>query len=350
VKRQDLTIRPYDTIPEWDHFVATHSQGSILHTSAMIRCQMETKQHVPHAYGVLDAAGELCAVLVAVRVSTISGLASSIASRSVMYAEPLCRNDQVGLEGVRALVQQHDREMQNQAVFSEVRPIFDCGRIHDIFVECGYQRCGYINYEVSLQGSEAELFRRMSRKRRHNVRAAIRKGVTIRSMSLAEGLGDFYDLVAKSYGHAQVPVVDQSLFQSVVRRVPTSAVRLLIAYYGGLPVSTGCFLVYNKRVLCWYAGTHRLSGVYSMPLLFWEAIRQFSREGHEIMDLAGGGWEGEDYGVGKFKEKFGGACTNHGRYRKIYSRWKLKAAETAYSVLRGWVAPWASIAASLRRI
>ncbi len=337
--RSNPSIKPYHDIPCWDDFVAAHAKGSFYHTTAMIRCHLETKQHVPYAYGALDSQGELCALLVAVRVSTMTGFASSIASRSIMYAEPLARNDQAGLHGVRTLLDQHDRDMNRNTLFAEVRPIFDCQEIHDTFQACGYQRLGYINYEISLGGTDAELFQQMSPKRRQNVRSAIRKGITVKAVDFESGLSDFYKLVSESYRRSKVPAVDISLFQSVAHQFPPAARRLYIAYFEGLPVSTGCFLAYKNRVLCWYAGTHRLPGVYSMPLLSWEAIRQYSREGYATLDLAGGGWEGEDYGVGKFKEKFGGERTNHGRYRKIYSPWKLKAAAAAYGVLRGWVSP-----------
>ncbi len=71
-----------------------------------------------------------------------------------------------------------------------------------------------------------------------------------------------------------------------------------------------------------------------MALVFWEAIKQFSNEGYSVFDLAGAGWEGEQYGPGKFKSKFGGKETNFGRYRKVYSPWKLIAANTAYKLIR----------------
>lgn len=321
----------------------SHPCGSVLHTTAMIRCEMATQRHTPFAYGALDENGDLCAVLVAVRVATLDGIASPLATRSIMYAEPIFRNDAAGRHGVRALILKHDNEMKRWALFSEVRPLFDCPVDDDPLVDCGYEKHGYINYELRLNRNEAELFQRMNAKRRNNVRSATRRGVSIREVDFREGLDAFYQLINESYAHSRVPVVDRSLFDAVAREFPETVSRLLIAYYQGVPVATGCFLAYKNRVLCWFAGTHRIPGVYSTSLLFWEAIKQYASEGYEIFDLAGGGWEGEAYGVGDFKEKFGGERTNHGRYRKIYAPWRLKVAESVYGVLRGWVAPKATL-------
>jgi lipid II:glycine glycyltransferase (peptidoglycan interpeptide bridge formation enzyme) len=76
-----------------------------------------------------------------------------------------------------------------------------------------------------------------------------------------------------------------------------------------------------------------------MSAIFWEAIRLFSHQGIELLDFAGGGWEGEQYGPGRFKAKFGGQQTNFGRYRKIYAPWTMKAAESVYEKVRDFIAP-----------
>jgi hypothetical protein len=335
--RPGLTLRPYQEIPSWDAFVEAHPKGSILHTTAMIRCEAATRRHEPFAWGAINEDGMLCALLVAVRVSTLDGLASNFASRSIMFAEPIYSATDEGLAGVQQLIDRHDQTMSRNCLFAEVRPLFDCPNSHDPFLDRGYCRLGYLNYELRINRSEDELFRRLNEKRRNNIRSACRKGVKVSEVDLEQGLQPFYQLVAESYSRSKVPIVDQTLFSAVAREFCSSQVRLLIAYYQKIPVATGCFLAYKNRVICWYAGTHRIPGVYSTAMVFWEAIKRYSAEGYEIFDLAGAGWEGEDYGPGKFKSKFGGELTNHGRYRKVYAPLKLKAVESVYNAVRGWV-------------
>jgi lipid II:glycine glycyltransferase (peptidoglycan interpeptide bridge formation enzyme) len=148
-----------------------------------------------------------------------------------------------------------------------------------------------------------------------------------------------HSLLAESYAHAKIPLVDRSLFQSAATNFCRSRLRVMVAKYMDSPVAVGCFLLYKKRVVCWYAGTKRIPGIPATSQIFWEAIRQFSQEGFEVFDFAGGGWEGEAYGPGRFKAKFGGEQTNYGRYRKIYAPRMMKAAESVYSRIRDFYAP-----------
>ncbi len=310
-----------------------------MHTTAMIRCEQATKGHTPLALGAMNGKGQLCALLVAVRVRTLKRIGESLSSRSIMYAEPICLDTPEGHAGLTQLIRRHDEFMEKKTLFAEVRPVFECANGFDPFLAEGYQRLGYLNYEIRLDRSEEELFRSLSQKRRNNIRSADRKGVLVAEIDLESGLKDFYSLVNESYFRAQVPVVHPSLFSAVAREFQPGQVRLLTAYYEGAPVATGCFLGHKKRVICWYAGMIRIPGVYATARVFWEAMKRYAAQGYEVFDLAGAGWEGEDYGPGKFKSKFGGEPTNHGRYRKVFAPWKAKAASIAYSAFRGWISP-----------
>jgi serine/alanine adding enzyme len=302
----------------------------------MIRSEESTRRHTPYAIGALDTEGKLCAILVAVRVSTLAGLGAQMSTRSIMYAEPICLDSEAGRIGLQALIQRHDRDMCRNVLFGEIRPNFNNQIVENALIQGGYKYSGYLNFEIDLNQSEDELFHNMNTKRRNNVRSAMRRGVEIKESDFANGIEDLYRLISYSYMRSKIPFVDSSLFYSVARQIDPLHHRLLVAYYNGEPVSAGLFLAYKDRVVCWYAGTKRITGVHSMSLLFWEAIKQFSKEGYAVFDLAGAGWEGEPYGPGKFKSKFGGKETNNGRYRKVYSPWKLLAANTAYQIFRRW--------------
>lgn len=333
---ETIAIEDFTNIADWDSFVLSHPRGSIFHTTAMVRAENSTKLHRPYAMGATTPDGNLCAILVAVRVSTIQIIASAMASRSIMYAEPIYLDNEFGRAGVRKLIAIHDQEMRRNTLFCEVRPNFSSPGLTNPLSDCQYRRLGYINYELAIDQPENVLFRGLSDKRRNNIRSAVRKGVAVEEVDLCKGLNEFYDLLATTYRRSRIPLADASLFRSVAVELRQPYVRLLIAYYDGVPVSAGCFLAFKDRVTCWYAGTKRIPGVQSMTLVFWEAIRRYAKEGYSVFDFAGAGWEGENYGPGRFKSKFGGERTNHGRYRKIYAPWKMKAANAAYHVLRRW--------------
>ncbi len=82
-KGDDLRILPFDQLPDWDDFVESHIQGTLFHTCAMIRTMESAKGHSPFAHAAVDENGAICAMLVAVKVSTLGRWADRIAARSI---------------------------------------------------------------------------------------------------------------------------------------------------------------------------------------------------------------------------------------------------------------------------
>jgi serine/alanine adding enzyme len=342
--KSSLKIKKYHEIPEWDRFVLEHPQGSVFHTTSMIRCDELTPNRVPFAYGAIDSEGRLCALLVAVRVSTLNVAAGQIASRSIMEAEPIFNRTESGRKGIVDLLEHHDQQMSRKVLFSEIRP-FHQPADHAQFSEgnllttAGYSQLGYINYEMELSSCEDELFRRLGSKRRNNVRSANRRGVHVREVSGQSGRDQLYAMLSHSYSRVKIPLVDRSLFESAAEQLPEEYFRIYTAYYQGDPVASGCFLAFKDRIICWYVGSLRLKGIAATTSVFWHAMKTFGSEGYRIFDFAGGGWQNEHYGPGRFKAQFGGTVTNHGRYRKIYAPWKLRVAQTIYDRFRVYLAP-----------
>jgi hypothetical protein len=334
-----LEIRPYSALPGWDAYVEHHPKGTVFHSSSMIRAQSTTKRHHPYAMAAVNAGGQICALLVAIRVATLGKWSGPLAARSILYAEPICSDTPEGRTGLRQLIFEHDVYMRKRTLFAEVRPFFARIPEDDPLLEQGYSFAGYLNYELRINDSEENLFKRLHAKRRNNVRSSIRRGVVVEQVDPMAGLSDLYESVSESYASSKIPLVDRSLFESAFREFPGATCRILLAKYEQQVAAAACFLAYKNRVICWYAGAKRISGVAAMSRLFWEAIRQYASEGYQIFDFAGAGWEGEEYGPGKFKSKFGGELTNFGRYRKIYAPWKLQAASSAFETFRGWISP-----------
>ena len=123
-KGNDLKILPFDQLPEWDGFVESHVKGTIYHTSAMIRTMALTKGNSPFSHAAVDQLGRICAMLVAVKVSTLGRWADPFAARSIFYAEPIYLNTIDGQNGVMQLVRHHDRYMRGRTLFAEVRPFY----------------------------------------------------------------------------------------------------------------------------------------------------------------------------------------------------------------------------------
>jgi len=335
----DLRILSFDQLPDWDGFVESHIKGTIFHTCAMIRTMESAKGHSPFAHAAVDENNAICAMLVAVKVSTLGRWADRIAARSILYAEPIFLESRQGREGVAQLLRHHDNYMRRRTLFAEVRPFFAAPVSENALLNQGYELLGYYNYELNLQRDEQQLFIGLDPKCRNNVRSTKRRGLIVREVEPFKELNRFYAIVSESYAGSKVPLADRSLFESAFREMPQNICRVFFAEYEGEVAAVACFLAFKNRVVYWYAGAKRIPGISAMSMILWEAITKYSVEGYQSFDFAGAGWEGEEYGPGKFKAKFGGVLTNFGRYRKVYSPWKLRCASSAYKIMRGWISP-----------
>ena len=120
---QKRTLTPQEDPEKWDAYVIRHPKGTVFHTSWMMRAYGDTPQCEPFAIAAQNDRGEIIALLTAVRVSIFSGLASRVASRSILYAEPLCDPTPEGQEALGILICEHDRVMQWNTLYTEIRPI-----------------------------------------------------------------------------------------------------------------------------------------------------------------------------------------------------------------------------------
>lgn len=329
-------VGPADA-PSWDAYVEAHPKGTVFHTSAMIDVYAAVPRYEPFAAAAVNADGNIVALLVAVRIETLSGLASSWASRSVLHAEPICNDDDEGIEALLLLLHHLDRTMGSRTVFSEVRPIGPPGAEQVALEKCGYVFKDYFNYIVDLTQDAERLWNGLSRSCRQNINRCRRRNVVIHEETSHHGVRTMYALIQASYRRAKVPLADVSLFHAALERLPRGAVQIRIATHHGAPVAGGIVLVFKGRVYAWYGGTTRPAGVTPFDGFTWDEIQWGHRNRQQVYDFGGAGWPDDDYGPRRFKAKFGGQLVNHGRYLKVYSDWKLAVAKTSFRVLRGVV-------------
>ncbi|MFK7736633.1 MAG: lipid II:glycine glycyltransferase FemX [Pirellulaceae bacterium] len=310
-----------------------HPYGSIFHTQAMVQAYRETPGYEPIAIACREE-GRIIGLLVSVKINSVGALAGRLGTRCVMFAEPIVCEGPAGIRAFRELLAEHDRRVANHVIFSEIRPLQIHGLSRDLLVSQGYEYFDYHNYVFDIDREPDEIFKSLHSKRRNNLRGNERKGLTVREGVSSSDWDVFYSHLEASYRRSRIPLVDQEHFRSTYENLTQDRCRLTIAELKGEPIGSACHLMHKNRVYCWYAGTKRMPGVYAQVSLVWEAMQWGALHGFELYDFAGAGWDGEDYGPGTFKARFGGEHLKISRYRKVYSDWRMKVAEFGYNVSR----------------
>lgn len=329
----------YLDCPQWDDFVAQHPQGTLFHTRTLIRAYATTHLYSPLALAAVDSHGEILALFVATRVGLIGEWANQFTGRSIHFAEPLVADNPAGEDALKELMRIHDEACRRTALFTEIRPISSTHSVSSFWGSIGYELKGYHNYELNIQQSVDKIWQGFTGTCRRNIKRAERRGVSVEVVEPHTNVPTLYSILKESYSNSKIPLVDISHFFSVFRELDPQQLRLAVAKLDGEVIAASCFLTDAKRVYYWFAGTKRVPGISAMASIVWDAIQHYSQTDKAIFDFCGAGWEGEEYGPGRFKAHFGGTLTNYGRYRKVYSQWRFKLADAAYSAVRGILAP-----------
>lgn len=326
--------------PLWDDFVARHPKGSVFHTSAMIQVFAAAKGHTPIALAAISDAGEILSLLVAVRVQTLPRFFGSVSSRSVWYAEPLCGETTESVDSLRVLVTRHDRIMQRRTLFTEVRPLLSAGPERSALELSGYHYLDYLNYVVDTTQSVDTLWKRLSKSAQSHVRKCERRGFEVKHLDGSDCVDILYGFLRMTYGRAEVPLADRSLFQAAYEILrPRGMIEFVVVYDGDKPIAADTMLTFKKQVFAWYGGSLRMTGLSPAAFFQWREIEWSAQNGFEHYDFGGAGWPDIPYGVRDFKASFGGELVCYGRYRKVYSRWKMALAERAYEFGRSVISP-----------
>lgn len=331
-------ISPQDDPMRWDQFVNDHPKGTVFHLSSMLQSLEETPKHENLACAAIDEKGEVLALHPAIKVSTLEGMVSRVASRSICYAEPLCAAEPRGRSALKTLIQRHDRQMRYRTLFAEVRAISAPCLEQETLQQCNYEFRDYLNYLVDTSVETDTLWRKLSKSARSSISKTQRKGVEACLLEPQQGIERIYPLIVASYARSRVPLASIELFHSVLRNLPPEMIQIRVATLGDEDIAGGIGLIYRQRFFAWYGGSLRQAGVFPFDLLTWEEIRWCAENGIKLYDFGGAGWPDEAYGPRDFKSKFGGQLVHFGRYTNQYSRIRMAIANTAFEAVRGILA------------
>lgn len=324
----------------WDSFVQQHPKGSVFHTSAMVQVFAAAKGHMPVALAAVSADGRILSLLVGIRVQTLPHVLGALSSRSIWYAEPICEESDEGILSLGDLIAEHDRRMRRRTLFTEIRPLRSSGGERTQLQNHGYRYLDYLNYIIDTRQPVEVLWKNMHASAQSHFRKCDRRGYEMRFVNGPECIDILYDFLWLTYGRAKVPLADKSLFQAAYNILhPRKMIEFIVVYDQDKPVAADTLLIFKKQAFAWYGGSLRITGLSPAAFMQWREIEWSAQNGIEHYDFGGAGWPDVPYGVRDFKASFGGELVSYGRYRKVYSRWKMALAERAYEFGRSVISP-----------
>jgi lipid II:glycine glycyltransferase (peptidoglycan interpeptide bridge formation enzyme) len=321
---------------QWRSFVQAHSHGNIFHTPEMFEVFKRTKGHHP-ALWAATRHGQILALLLPVNITLMGGLLRPLTTRSVVYGSVLCAEGSAGQEALRVLLRTYVQEMNGASLFTELRNLSDLEDSQPVLIERGFAYDDHLNYLIDLAPSPEEVLQSLGRRTRKHIRRGLRQGdVHVEVMTEREGVSRCYDLLARTYNSAEIPLADLSLFEAAFDLLsPKGMIRFTVARVEDAIAAVSVELLYKDIVYGWYGGLDREYGSY-MPneMLMWNILEWGAQHGYKIYDFGGAGHPDEEYGVRDFKAKFGGKLVCFGRNIYVHSPLLLKLSTGGYELYR----------------
>lgn len=320
----------------WRQFVASHPQGNIFHTPEMFEVWKETKGCVPELWAAVDDS-KIVALWLPVHISLSNRLLKRFTTRTVVFGGVLGGDGQFGAKGVSELLAHYKRHARMRSLFTEVRNVSEPNGLLPVLSESGFRYEEHLNYLISLQGPVEAVFDRIGSRTRQHIRKGIKRNqVRIEEICELEKIAVCYHLLQKTYGRANVPLPDISLFHAAFDRLlPLNMVRFVLAYVDNEPAAVSVELLYKDTVYGWYGGVDRRF-VANVPneLLMWNVLQWGCEHGYHVYDFGGAGKPDEKYGVRDFKAKFGGELVCYGRNVWVAHPAWFAASKFGYALLR----------------
>ena len=327
-----MQVIGYDKIDrvEWSAFVHNHSQGNVFQTPEMYDV-FALSDHILPIVVAATINNQIVGILLAQYITNGNKWASYFTARSIIIGGPLVCNNDSGV--MKAILNAYKKQLPNQTIYSEIRPIYDIGAINVSLKSLGWIRKGHYNMQMALDKSQDALFEQMHKERKRNVKQAINAGLVFREVTKKEDVHAIVMLIQQTYKRKHVPISYLDMFEKVRQLLKPYA--HFFACYGpeGKMIAGEVRLCYKDLVYAWFAGSdeHYLK-LRPNDFTMWSVICWSLQHGYKLLDFGGGGEPGVPYGVRDYKLKYGCQMFDYGRYVYVHRPISLWAGTLAYKI------------------
>jgi FemAB-related protein (PEP-CTERM system-associated) len=272
---------------DWDRFVAAHPQANGYH-------EWGWRNVVERTFG------HECPYLIARRDESVAGVLPLVHIRSWLFGRSLTSLPFLNYGGVLA-----DSEQSAKALLVAAEAAArhrGCRHVELRHIDRVFAELPCKQHKVTMRlPLEAEMWQRLDRKVRNQIRKAEKSGLTVDRGS-AERLDEFYNVFARNMRDLGTPVYSRRLFLEVLQAFPDRA-RLVVVRLNGSAVAAA--LTYRTGTLIevpWASSIRDFNSLCPNHLLYWHIMESAFAEGCEMLDF---GRSTPHEGTYKFKEQWG---------------------------------------------
>ncbi len=274
----------------WDAYVDAHPDAFGSHEWAWRRVFERVFGHTCHYLAARNQAGQLAGVLPIVEI------------RSLIFGRSMTSLPFLNFGGVLASSPEVARQLVESA--GELARSRECGHVELRHVGRKFDDLPCRQHKVTMRlglGDPSELWNRIDRKARNQVRKAQKSNLTV-ERGASELVSAFYEVFSRNMRDLGTPVYSRQLFSAVLEGFPGRA-HIIVVRLNGVPVAAGLTIrTRDMTEIPWASSIRDYNHLCPNHLLYWHALETAAVEGVRVFDF-GRSTPGE--GTFKFKEQWG---------------------------------------------
>ena len=300
----------------WSEFVFNHPNGNFFQTPEFVDLINSVPNYKAKVISYLEK-NKIKGILVYTEQKEGSGIKGYFTNRCIVYGGPLVlQNEKENNEITGSLLKQ--LKSQTGVIYVEFRNLFNTSGLMNVFESCNYSYQPHLNYIVPISPDPEKTFLLLNSSRRRQVRKSLKSDAKIINPSSIEEVQKFYQILHLLYKQkVKKPLPSWSLFKNFFLKQNIGKY-FLIRFEGEIIGGIMC-PIYKNTIYEWYvAGIDGVyKNIYPSVLATWAPMEYAAKNGLKNFDFIGAGKPDTDYGVRKFKSKFGGKEIEYGRYLLI---------------------------------
>ncbi len=260
------------------------------------------------------------------------GIKGYFSRRAIVYGGPLIGSQ----DHLPAFLNFINKAVKKKAIYTEIRNSFDYFDFKNEYIENDWKYLPYMNLELDLmQGTIEELIGKMKYNRKREIRISLEEKATYALAKDFLEVKELYSILEELYKtRVKLPLPDINYFEKLF----LSAIGKVIIVKHENKIIGGSFCLFmpgNILYTLYYCGLRDYhKKIFPTHLAIIGAADVAQKNNVKMLDFMGAGKKGEEYGVRKYKEEFGGALVENGRFIKVNNKLLYKLGVFALSIIQ----------------
>jgi len=294
---------------EWEQFVLDHPHGNIFQTQIMYDIYKSVDNYQPYVF-IAERNGKIVGVLLAVLLKE-KGIKGFFSKRCIIWGGPLVKENTI----IPILIKSLLSDVKNKCIYIEVRNFFDTSTYKAYFNQNGFKFIEWLNFILDVNKNNDPL-KLLKKNRRWEIRKSKRTGAITTLAKSEDEVLKLLHILKNLYLHKiKKPLPPLEFFLNLFKL--SDSKYFLVKYNNEIVGGTICLIFKDTLYEMYECGYDHIKDVYVHSLATFAPIEYSAKNNIRYFDFMGAGSPKQDYGVRKFKEKFGGQLVNYGRYIRI---------------------------------